>query len=73
MHKSILKLNLDDRGNFILNGDSQGKSYIRSQKNGKILSQFKDHFAPVKEVIINSVLKIFFSYSIDGSFIFRTF
>jgi len=73
LHKSILKLNLDDRGNFILNGDSQGKSYIRSQKNGKILSQFKDHFAPVKEVIINSVLKIFFSYSIDGSFVFRTF
>ena len=69
----ILKLNLDDKGKFILNGDPYGRSYIRSQKNGKILLQFKDHFAPVKEVLFNSVLKAIFSYSIDGSVILRTF
>jgi hypothetical protein len=50
----------------ILNGDFCGKSFIRSQKNGKILAQFNDHKSPVKEVMINLALKMFISCSIDG-------
>ena len=72
-YRNILKLNLDDNGKFILNGDFCGKSFIRSQKNGKILNQFNDHTTPVKEVMISFALKMFISCSIDGLIVLRTF
>lgn len=72
-HRNILKLNIDNKGKFILNGDFWGKSFIRNQKNGKILAQFKDHITPVKEVMISFALKMFISCSIDGLIVLRTF
>jgi len=67
-----LKLNLDKEENFILNGDLNGKTFIRTQKNGKIISQFNDHFGAVKEVLYNSSKKVIVSCGMEGSVTIRT-
>lgn len=67
-----IKVNIDECDKFILNGDLNGKSFIRSLENGRILAQFKDHFTSVKEVLYNSTKKIFFSCGTDGLVIIRT-
>ena len=67
-----IKVNIDECDKFILNGDLNGKSYIRSQQNGKILAQFKDHLTSVKEVLYNSTKKLFVSCGTDGLVIIRT-
>ena len=71
--KTLPKLNLDEEDKFILNGDLKGKTYIRSQKNGKLMAQFNDHLDAVKEVIFNSSKKIFSSCGLDGSVLIKTF
>jgi WD40 repeat protein len=70
--KNLLKLNLDDQGKFVLNGDLKGNSYVRSQKNGKVVTRFNDHLESVKEVIFSSKNKVFVSCSTDGSIVVRT-
>lgn len=70
--KNLLKLNLDDQGKFILNGDLKGNSFVRSLKNGKVVIRFNDHLDSVKEVTFSSKNKVFVSCSTDGSIVVRT-